>query len=367
MEEYKFSREGERLEELFNKIDELPNAQQLHELFDGKQDTLPYLSLERLRPYLYRVTFDSLPEDNGGESPIMGGCSSYVANGKLYTNLDWDYSDTAEFIVITKGYEGMAFIPGLNDSAMDDNLIAQLPYRVRDGVNNHGIKVATHVLFNDWGWTGCGDKSVNLTRLPYLVLSRVKSMATIASDLSGVLENVYASEGLANLGYLLQIIVTDGTTSCACLPPLTDGEPYILQDIALNPKMANFRWVVKPNVTRQELQTRPTGVERFNMMPCPLEELRFTIAYENKSRLSEFIGLRGTTKDSPNAQLEAIWYDAHDEYLSKERDGKTWQTMHSVVYGDRLESLFVQENYEEEIMCEELDYASNEDIDSMFD
>ncbi|MBP9998692.1 MAG: hypothetical protein KBS67_05555, partial [Bacteroidales bacterium] len=25
----------------------------------------PYISLERLRKYLYRVTFDTLPEDNG--------------------------------------------------------------------------------------------------------------------------------------------------------------------------------------------------------------------------------------------------------------------------------------------------------------
>lgn len=327
----------------------------------------PYISLERLQPYLYSVTFDSLPEDNGGESPVVGGCSSFVREGKLYSNLDWDYSNTADFIVRTKDYEGTAFIPGLNDGAMDNDLIAQLPYRIRDGVNNYGIKVATHILFNDWEWTGAGNKSVSLTRLPYIILSRVKSMATIAQDLDGVLENVYASEGLANLGYLLQVIVTDGTTSCALLPPLNEGQPYILQDIVLNPKMANFRWVVKPNVTRQELQTRPTGVERFNMMPCPLEDLRFTVAYENESRLSEFIGLRGTTKDSTNAQLEAIWYDAHEEYLRRERDGKTWHTMHSVIYGDRLESLFIQENYEEEIMCEKIDYASNEDIDSLFD
>lgn len=347
MADYKFSREGERLQELFNKIDELPNAQQLQELFDGKQETLPYLSLERLRPYLYRVTFDSLPEDDGGDSPVTGGCSSYVANGKLYTNLDWDYDNTASFIVRTKDFEGQSMVGGLDDGSLNYELIAQLPYRVHRGINNHGIKVAAHILYNDWGWSGCGDKSISLTRLPFLVLSRVKSMATIASDLNGVLDNLHCPEGLVAMGYLLQLIVTDGTATYVLMPPTSEGQPYVLQDITACPKLANFRWVASDQVERGDLQTRPTGVERWNMMPCPLEDLRFTKAYEAPTRLSEFIGLRGTTKDSTDAQLEAIYDDARVEYLRRQRDGMTWQTMESAIYGDKLESLYIQENWDD--------------------
>lgn len=311
----------------------------------GIEPKHPYLSLERLRRYLYRVTFDSLPEDNGGDSPVAGGCSSYVRDGKLYSNLDWDYDNTASFIIRTRDFEGQSFIRGLDDGNLDDALIAQLPYRIHRGVNNYGIKLAAHILYNDWRWTGCGDKSINLTRLPFLILSRVRSMATIAADLDGVLDNLYCPEGLAELGYLLQVIVTDGTTTYAILPPTSEGQSYVIQDITVNPKLTNFRWVASAQVARTELQTRPTGVERWNIMPCPLEDLRFTLAYESPARLSEFIGLRGTTKDSTDAQLEAIYADARTEYLTRERDGKTWHTMESAVYGDRLEALYIQEGW----------------------
>lgn len=144
----------------------------------------PYLSLERLRPYLYKVTFYSLPEDNGEENPILaGGCSAFVQDGKLCRNLDFKYDNSASVIVKTRDFEGMSFLTGLNDGEMDDNKIAQLPYRIVDGVNNYGIKVSTHVIFNDWGWRGAGNKTIALTRLPYEILKRVRSMETIESDL----------------------------------------------------------------------------------------------------------------------------------------------------------------------------------------
>lgn len=314
----------------------------------------PYLSLERLRAYLYRVTFDTLPEDNGGDNPIVGGCSSYVQNGKLYTNLDWDYSNTASFLVVTKDFGGQSFVGGLDDGMLDDALIAQLPYRVHRGVNNHGIKVATHVLFNDWQWTGAGSRNTNITRLPFEVLSRVKSMATIASDLSGVLGNLYCPEGLASMGYLMQVLVTDGTTTYAILPPTSEGQGFILQDMTSNPKMTNFRWVDRAQVERtdSDIQERPTGIERFNLMPCPLEDLRFTKCYERADRLSEFIGVHDTTKDASDAQLEAIYLEARALYLDRQRDGRTWQTMESAVYGDKMESLWIQENWNDDIVAQ---------------
>lgn len=314
----------------------------------------PYLSMERLRPYLYRVTFDSLPDDAGGDSMIPGGCSSYVQNGKLYRNLDFKYDNAASFIVRCYDFEGMSFITGLDDGYLDDSLVAQLPYRVVDGRNNHGIMVSTHVLFNDWQWTGAGVKSIPLTRLPFLVLSRVKSMATIATDLNGVLNNLYASEGLQATGYLLQVLVTDGTTTYALLPPTEEGRGYVLQDITSNPKLANFRWVNRSTVARtdSDIQTRPTGIERFNLMPCALEDLRFTLAYEDDDRLSEFVGVDGTTKDSTDAELEAVYDLARAEYLTRQRDGKTWQTMHSVVYGSKMEQLYIQEDWMDDIIDE---------------
>lgn len=327
----------------------------------------PYISLERLRSFLYQVTFDKLPEDDNESTPVVTGCSSYVKDGKLYTNLDWDYDNTASFIVRTRDFAGQAFIKGLEEGNLDDALIAQLPYRVHRGVNNYGISLASHILYNDWGWTGSGDKSINLARLPFFVLSRVKSMETIAVDLEGVLNNLYCPEGLAELGYLLQLIITDGTTTYALLPPTSENERYMLVNISEVPKLTNFRWVAQEQVSRfdENLQARPTGIERWNAMPCELKDLRFTKAYEAPDRLSEFIGLRDTTKESSDAELMAIYEAARVEYLKRKRDGKTWHTMESAVYGDWLESLWIQENFDDDC-SPKVDEATDEDIDSLF-
>lgn len=310
----------------------------------------PYLSIERLCHYLYKVSFDTLPADDGGDNNAFGACSSFVREGKLYRNLDFNFDNAASFRLRCADFEGMSFITGLNDGELDDALIAQLPYRIVDGENNYGIKVATHVLFNDWHWSGCGKRTVNLTRLPYLILSRVKSMATIAQDLDGILDNLYSPDGLQAMDYLLQVLVTDGTTTYAIVPPEADDFEYVLMDISSNPKMSNFRWIADSQVERDssDLQERPTGVERWNMMPCDLDDLRFTKCYENDDRLSEFIGIHGTTKDSPDSDLEGVYINAREKYLTRQRDGQTWHTMHSVVYGRRMEHLYIQENWDDD-------------------
>lgn len=135
-------------------------------------------------PYLYRALFVGVPEIDDSLPPFVGGCSSYVLNGKLYRHLDWDYSEIAEFYVKCPTFEGMAFIPDLCEGSIDLDKVRQLPYHIVDGVNDDGIIVSTHVLYNDWEWEGTGD--ISLTQLPYLVLSKVKSMATISEDLAEV-------------------------------------------------------------------------------------------------------------------------------------------------------------------------------------
>ena len=309
-----------------------------------------FLSLERLRKYLYRVTFDVVPQDNGGNTELIGGCSAYVQNGKLYRNLDFYYDNAASFIVRTRDFVGMAFITGLNDGELVESLINQLPYRVVDGRNNNGIMVSTHILYNDWEWAGTGKKNVPLTRLPYMVLTNVKSMATIQQDLAGIIDNLAYVPGMGE--YLLQVLVTDGTTTYAILPPETADGAFVLQEITANPKLTNFRWVASKTVIRADLQERPTGVERFNLMPCALSELAFTLAYQSTARLSEFIGIDHTTKDSTDEELTAIYNRAHVLYENRERNGETWQTMHSVVYGSKMESLHIQENWNDEIICD---------------
>lgn len=307
----------------------------------------PYLSIERASRYLYNVTFKELVDDDGTDAEFVpAGCSSFVRNGKLYRNLDWNYDNTASFHITCQEFEGISFINGLTDTQLNDNLISQLPYRVTDGVNEYGIIVSTHVLYNDWEAFGNG--SIPLTKLPYLVLSRVKSMTTFINDISDVLNNLYVPAAMAAMEYLIQVLVTDGSTTYVLRPVESSQLAYEAVDISDNPKLTNFRWVNSVVVSRADLQRRPTGVERWNMITSQtnLSDLRFTAAYETATRLSEFIGINRTTKDSTDADLIEIYNLAHAAYLSRERDGSTWQTMHSVIYAPNgMEHLWIQEDW----------------------
>lgn len=303
-----------------------------------------YSSLKKITPYLFEITFDTLPEQ-GNVPPVIGGCSSFVKNGRLYRNLDWNYTETASFHVICKGFEGVGFIDGLSENNLDPELLGQLPYHLADGKNNFGIMVSTHVLFNDWNWESGG--SVGIHTLPYFILSNVKSINELPEKLNTVLSDLYIPDALTEAEYLLQFLVTDGKKTVAIMPPESGSGAYVITDISENPKLANFRWVNKDQVLRTELQTRPTGVERWNAMPADLERLRFTKAYEAPTRLSEFIGINGTTKLSTDAELLTIYDRAHELYINRTRNGETWQTMHTVVYSARrLEALYIQEDWE---------------------
>lgn len=331
----------------------------------GTITTNNLVSVERLGEYLYKATFDSIPEYKEGNATPTGCCSAFVRDGKLYRNFDWQYDDTASFYVVCKDFEGIASIVGLKDGMLDKR-VEQLPYHLVDGVNKYGIMVSTHVLFNDFGYTGSGNKDKRIMGLPYYILSNVTDMGRLGTQIREYIENLNVPPELAAMEYLVQFIVTDGTTT-KVITPKSDGTEYEIVDASSNPKLTNFKWVADLTVDRADLQDKPTGVERWNSinnLTDNLAELRFTKAYESPDRLSEFIGIDGTTKDSTDEELTEIYNLAHNEYLIRERDGKTWQTVHSVVYNGRsVESLCVQENYNKDYalhLGEIVDVGSNQ-------
>lgn len=325
-----------------------PQTNNIHFVIPRGQDAIhPYTSLERLRSYLYRVTFESIPERVGEAAFALGGCSSLVKDGKLYRNLDWKYDETNTFVVVCNNFTGIAFDSRLKETEqMDEQQLGQLPYHIVDGVNSNGIMVSTHVLFNDWDWHGCGEKTVPMSIVPYLVMSRVKSMETVAADLADVIANLSVPETFVD--YLCQFLITDGTTTFVMMPPESSTGSYQLVDATSVPKLTNFRWVNYATVERAAdyMQNRPTGVERWNSMTDDFAALRYTVAYEQPTRLSEFIGIDDTTKDSTDAELMTIYTEAHQRYLDRARDGELWQTMHSVVYSaSGIDKLYVQEDW----------------------
>lgn len=309
-----------------------------------------YISLERLDEYVYEITFDNIPEYIPSDIQ-NSGCSSYVYGGKLYRNFDWHYDESPTFIVKCKEFTGVANGDKLVDGNLDEDILGQLPYRIVDGVNNNGIMMSTHVLYNDWNWKGCGSKTYPLQKLPYLIMTNVKSMTTINTDLGNIISNLSISEALENSEYLMQFVITDGTMTYVLVPPTDATGSYELINATGNPKLTNFRWVGNNQVERNGtyMQNRPTGIERWNLMSTNFKELRFTKAYESADRLSEFIGINGTTKASDDSALTAIYDIAHTKYLGRERNGELWQTVHSAVYtSNGLEHLYVQENWDKD-------------------
>ena len=331
------------------KQDEIPDLEEIREGAAAgatAQQPHPYTSLERLASHLFRISFAALPPEGGADS-VPGACTSFVRGGKLFRNLDWNYDDAPSFILRCPGFEGMSILSGITDSNIPDDLAAQLPYHLVDGCNEHGIRVSAHVLYNDWGWHGSGAQNIPLYKLPFLVLTTLTSLDNIEEDLADILGNLVTTPAFDSAEYLLQVLVTDGTNSYVLAPPVTDGA-YQIVNISGNPKLTNFRWVPDATVVRTGLQMRPTGVERWNAIGAQtkLQDMRFTLAYESDDRLSEFIGLRGTTKDTTDAELEEIYQAARALYLTRVRDGRTWQTMHSAVYSaNGLEELYIQEDW----------------------
>ena len=76
--------------------------------------------------------------------------------------------------------------------------LGQLPYHVVDGVNKDGIMISTHVLFNDFNFTGSGDESNPIELIPFHVLNYG------LDDLEDYISNLYVSPTIQASGYLLQ-------------------------------------------------------------------------------------------------------------------------------------------------------------------
>lgn len=273
----------------------------------------------------------------------------------MYRNFDWNYDNTAEFKVVTKNFKGMSYVNGIVDGDIEghDEYLGQMPYRMLDGTNKYGIMVSAHVVYNDWGYTGSGDKNVSIRKIPYIILNNIKSMDDLESneELQNALSNIYIPERYSDNEMLLQYLVSDGVTTCAIIPPVFSVGDYSIEYCNdYSSKMTNFRWYDAEYVSLEDsdMQYRPNGVERFNEIAdgATLEQLRFTQAYETDTRLSEFIGMNGTSKESSDEDLYAIWEAVSALYPDRERDGTFWQTLHSIVYskGD-IEHLWTQENY----------------------
>lgn len=328
-----------------------------HKLYGGSSSSLPYVYLKQRADYLYEIQFDSYPELTTSPTEIAG-CSTFTKDGKVYRNLDYEYTDNASFIVKTPEFVGMSFADGVLNgqvASWEMNKIEQLPNRVVDGINNSGLFISEHVAFNDYGFAGSTDEdAIPLYYVPNLIL---RNCTTHDELVEWINENKFKFalyQTLKDTGYILMFFIKIGD-KCYSLQPNASKE-YELFNLSgqTTPKLTNFISVGTDTITRTDsrLQSHPTGIERYNLINngATLEDLKFTQCYVAPDRLSEFIGINNTSKSSSDAELTSIYNSAKNLYDRHIRDGKTWHTMHSVVYNlsNLSLSVCVQENFEHE-------------------
>lgn len=373
-------------------------------------ESKPY-KLTKLSEYLYDIEYFEFPfhdevvslyeEPEVPEVPEPFGCSTFYYDGRMYRNFDFSYNEDKTFIIhLPNGVEGIAY------GSLDD--IDIMPYRIVDGmVKDKGIGVSVHlvptervisptpqtyrprkysaeqitytfldflsrhtleeVIFGvDYG-NNLEDLSFALThRLIAMGYSYMVNIFCVNYPLDE--ESVRAkSTDLVNYETLLSdyskthtmnITVTEGGKTFSAKYPLNFDTPNLYY------KYANF--IPNKSSTGDPLTgvEYPMGKERFALMPCNLKELAYTQAYTGNF-LSEFFSPKaadrlGVSTPDYESKLTERQANALAVYNNRVRDGKTWHTMHSVVYNlidGVFEHLWVQEDFNK-------DYFGHEIVDN---
>ena len=331
---------------------------QWYSFMDGEVE-IPYTNLEKLNNYLYKAEYDSLQKyiPDKYDKPL-GSCTSYIKDGKLYRNYDYYYDDTIEFWVDAYNFKtltyfkGMSYISRLYQGLMTNELLGQMPYHLVDGTNDAGIMMSTHLVYNDMGYVSKAD-GIPATKLVYEVVSQYRDIESIVEDLNN--SNLKIPTSFDD--YIPIYLISDGTKTY-CYAPLADGSKYQCIDITTQPKLTNFvPYTLQDEdvkLTDTWLQNRPNGIYRYNHTTDGLERNKYTDIYTNTDKYDDFIGVDNTTKSSPEATLKEIQSRYKTYFEDRYRGDGTWQTLHSIVYGDgEVKHLWIQEDYTKDYIMQE--------------
>ncbi|MCQ2076002.1 MAG: carcinine hydrolase/isopenicillin-N N-acyltransferase family protein [Bacteroidaceae bacterium] len=373
-----------------------------------------YLTIKKIKDYLFETHYGVIDYGNAyayfasQADPIdMGACSA-ARNGNWYgRNLDWTYDENAEFIVhtphIAGRYASIAVaggIPGLtNDVVISEEynaLYKIVPFRLYDGINEHGVIINMNVVPTDNGTnvsipTEQEEVTISAQMLVRYVLDYFKT-ASEAVDYIQKHMKIYFSNSLHDHNYELHFMVADEektylvefAENAAIVVDMSDdadsniaGKAYMtnfyLNDITLN----DDDTVYTPGTQTADYNAKDTngitdcgaGLERYNYivdaydsantkdgMRAMMNGLKYTRTYSTAPDaaepvwLTEYVGVLGLTVISDPEDFDAVVQYAGGLFNDRTRtDGLTWQTVHSAVYDieNRALNIIVQEDGEE--------------------
>lgn len=373
-----------------------------------------YLTIKKIKDYLFETYYGVIDYGNAyayfasQADPIdMGACSA-ARNGNWYgRNLDWTYDENAEFIVHTPHvagrYASLAVaggIPGLTNDVVTSEeynaLYKIVPFRLYDGINEHGVIINMNVVPTDNGTnvsipTEQEEVTISAQMLVRYVLDYFKT-ASEAVDYIQKHMKIYFSNSLHDHNYELHFMVADEektyliefAENAAIVVDMSDdansniaGKAYMtnfyLNDITLN----DDGTVYTPGTQTADYNAKDTngitdcgaGLERYNYivdtydsantkdgMRAMMNGLKYTRTYSTApdaaepAWLTEYVGVLGLTVISDPEDFDAVVQYAGGMFNDRTRtDGLTWQTVHSAVYDieNRALNIVVQEDGEE--------------------
>lgn len=373
-----------------------------------------YLTIKKIKDYLFETHYGVIDYGNAyayfasQADPIdMGACSA-ARNGNWYgRNLDWTYDENAEFIVhtphIAGRYASIAVaggIPGLTNDVVTGEEYSALykivPFRLYDGINEHGVIINMNVVPTDNGTnvsipTEQEEVTISAQMLVRYVLDYFKN-ASDAVDYIQKHMKIYFSNSLHDHNYELHFMIADEektylvefAENAAIVVDMSDdadsniaGKAYMtnfyLNDITLN----DDGTVYTPGTQTAEYNAKDTngitdcgaGLERYNYivdtydsantkdgMRAMMNGLKYTRTYSTAPDaadpvwLTEYVGVQGLTVISDPEDFDAVVQYAGGMFNDRSRtDGLTWQTVHSAVYDieNRALNIIVQEDGEE--------------------
>lgn len=357
---------------------------------------------ERITDYLYFMEYDRNQlnyqladkyfRNREADLPPFG-CSA-VRNGDFFgRNLDWTYSDQAEFVVRVKGngyHHGSIGVAGGFAPLTEDFVILNdrspyykvLPFQMYDGVNDCGVTVTMNVVPTDHGFNTSTPWREKIHSISSLMLIRfildTFASAEVACNYIRDYVEVRFPESMHDMGYETHYMIADQTSTYILefvgkRAEIIDAskKPYMTNFYILNTRFNQDGYVFTPAnqiggfnaMTYNNITPKGSGLERYNLivkdyelgwsksgMRGLLDELRYTRAYPSAPLGScwytEFVGARGLTCSSDPTDFLPVMAIADGYYRERTRtDGRTWQTTHSAVYdiSNRTLSLCVQE------------------------
>lgn len=331
--------------------------------------------MRKIKDYLYSLDFTTLDPDYADDfirnkfKQELGACSS-VRNGNLYgRNYDWKYNNTNYFYVKVNHssnskywYHGIAGIDNLNE---EDYKV--LPFILLDGINENGVVANVNVVpVNDMGrttgTTPLIEKKEEICQVG--LVSYILQNFKTATDAVTYIRDYVSVYAPLKIDMELHVMVAD--ENYTYILEFVENELKIISGTSYmtNFHIYNSRRLTNGDIDFTSVSDYGSGLERFNTinryydwtkdlkrMVYLLEKLEFTNAYLDAGPIwkTDFVDpSKNLTVTTDISEFMPTIEAARELFKNRTRDGRLWQTCHSVIYDikERTMYLNVQETHD---------------------